>query len=81
VLAQHVIQRIREIRHRVDQRAVEVEDQQKIGHSEEVCAALFIIRNNLCVGLLAEVMQPLGAMIAFRSPSMLDLGSFGRAVS
>jgi hypothetical protein len=46
-----MIQRVRQIRHGVDQRAVEVEDQQKIGHGEGVCPAAFIIRNNLCVGL------------------------------
>jgi len=58
MLAEHVIERVRQIRHRVDQRAVEVEDQQKIGHREEVCAAMVIIRNNLCVGCRAGIMQP-----------------------
>ena len=56
---QDFVKGIGQIWHAVDQGAVEVEDQQNFRHRfRNSRAAMFILRNNLCVGRVAGGMQP-----------------------
>ncbi len=75
MLPQYFVKRISQIRDGIDQRAVEVEDQQKMCHPGED-ASPPSYSAIICVLAVRGEHATLGRMIAFRSP-----WAFGRAVS